>query len=129
MSAVRIGTRDERTAFRPGETIEGAIGWELPEPPQTIEVRLFWHTRGKGTEDIEVVDQVRFDQPAAQGAEPFRFTAPDQPYSFSGRLISVLWSLEVVVLRGGPSASVDLVIAPEAREIVLGGVKPAANPR
>src|SRR5690349_5495357 len=116
MSTIRIGTREERTAYRPGDVIEGAIGWELADPPKAIEVRLFWHTRGKGTEDIVVVDQVRFDQPAIQGAEPFRFTAPDQPYSFSGRLISVIWSLEAVVLRRGPTASLDLIIAPEARE-------------
>jgi len=127
MSTVRIGTRDERTAYRPGGIIEGAIGWELAEAPKAIEVRLFWHTRGKGTEDTEVVDQVRFEQPAMQGAEPFRFTAPEQPYSFSGRLISVIWSLEVVVLRGGPSARLDLVIAPEAREIVLGEVTPTSG--
>jgi hypothetical protein len=129
MSTVKIGVRGDEANFRPGQIIEGAAGWELVEPARAIEVRLFWHTRGKGTEDVVVVDRVRFENPAMQDAQPFRFTAPDQPSSFSGRLISVLWALELVVLPKGPSARQELVIAPLAREIVLGdatGVRPEA---
>ncbi len=128
MSTVRIGTKDDQKAYRPGETIEGAIGWELPEAPGSIEVRLFWQTRGKGTEDVEVVERLRLERPLAQGAHAFRFTAPAEPVSFSGRLIALNWALEVVVLRQGPSARVDLVIAPDGREIVLGGAAPGAIP-
>jgi hypothetical protein len=122
MSTVRIGTRGDQSAYCPGEAIEGAIGWELPEAPAAIEVRLFWQTRGKGTEDLSVVEHARWDRPAAQGAESFRFVAPDQPPSFSGRLISVIWAVEVVVLPKGPSAVREVVIGPDAREIVLGEV-------
>ncbi len=127
MSTVRIGTKENQKAYRPGETIEGAMGWELPEAPAAIEVRLFWQTRGKGTEDVEIVDRVRIERPAEQGALPFRFTAPAEPVSFAGRLVALIWALEVVVLRQGPSARVDLIIAPDGREIVLGSVGTAAS--
>lgn len=126
VNTVKIGTRNDRAAFRPTETIEGAIGWELSQEPAAIEVRLFWHTRGKGTEDVVVADRVRFEKPGLQGAQPFRFQAPLEPVSFSGRLISVVWALEVVV-ADGPSARVDLVIAPDGQEIVL-GAKAATPP-
>lgn len=127
MSTVRIGTKEDQRAYRPGETIEGAIGWELPEAPGSIEVRLFWQTRGKGTEDVEVVDRLRLERPLAQGAHSFRFMAPPEPVSFSGRLIALNWALEVVVLRQGPSARFDLIIAPDGREIVLGAAIPGAS--
>ncbi len=129
MNTMRIGTRDGRTSFRPGETIDGAIGWELSAAPAAIEVRLFWQTRGKGTTDVTVVDRVRVEGPALQGAHPFQFVAPAEPPSFSGQLVSLIWSLEAVVLRQGPTASLDIVIAPDGREILLGKVNPVVAGR
>lgn len=120
MSTLKIGTRDQQTAYRPGDAIEGAIGWDLDPAPKAIEIRFFWHTRGKGTEDVTIVDQIRFERPNAQGAEPFRFIAPRHPPSFSGKLVSVLWALEVVALPGNLSARAPLVLGPDAREILLG---------
>ena len=48
---IRLGLRENKTAFRPGETIAGAVLWEFAKPPASAEVRLVWFTRGKGTED------------------------------------------------------------------------------
>ena len=124
MNEIRIGTKEERIAFQPGEMIDGAIGWDLQETLQSIEVRLSWQTRGKGTEDSEVVDRVRFDAPSLQGAQPFQFIAPAQPYSFSGKLISVVWFLEVAVRPKGPSARKEIVIAPGLKEVLLGEPAP-----
>jgi hypothetical protein len=120
MNEIRIGTKDDQTAFRPGERIEGALGWNLPEQLQSMEVRLAWQTRGKGTEDHEVVHEIRFDDPPLQGARPFQFVAPLQPYSFSGKLISVIWYLEVRIRPKGATARKDIIIAPAGKEILLG---------
>jgi len=125
MNEIRIGTKDEQTAFRPGELIEGAIGWNLPEELRAIEVRLGWQTRGKGTEDAETVNEIKFDDPPAQGARPFQFVAPDQPYSFSGKLISVIWFLEVRVRPKGATARKDIIIAPTRQEVILGAPAPS----
>ena len=116
---VKIGTRDSRTEFRPGEEISGAVGWQLTQPPKSVEVRLFWYTRGKGTEDVSVVDTVRFDNPKQEEARPFSFTAPAGPYSFSGKLISLIWALELVTEPGNESARLDLTISPTGKEVVL----------
>jgi len=122
MSKLSIGTKNNQTAFVPGKKIEGAAGWKLDEPPESVEVRLFWHTDGKGTPDVTLVDTVTFEHPLAEEARPFTFVAPAAPVSFSGKLISLTWSLELVVTPGRDCARLDLVISPNGQEIVLGSV-------
>jgi hypothetical protein len=72
MNEIRIGTKDDQTAFRPGERIEGALGWNLPEQLQSMEVRLafrltrdeptfredLWNAplAGFGTRDVVLLD-------------------------------------------------------------------------
>lgn len=125
MNQLRLGTRDDRRNFQPGEELTGAAGWEFEHAPQALEVRLLWFTRGQGTEDVAVVDTVRFDHPAAAEARPFRFQLPAAPYSFSGKLISLLWAVELVALPSKESARVEFVLAPEGREVVLPAVETA----
>jgi len=119
MSDLRVRTPNDRTAFHPGEELAGAVYWKLDVPPRTLELRLFWFTRGKGTEDAAVVDTVRFEAPQAEEARPFRFRLPDAPYSFSGKLISLVWALELVAEPSRDVARLELVIAPGAREVLL----------
>ncbi len=119
MSHLKIGTREDRRHFRPGEELAGAAGWELDQPPQAVEVRLIWFTRGKGSEDVGVADTVRFERPQAAEARPFRFQLPAAPSSFSGRLISLVWALEMVVLPGKQSTRLEFTLGPEGKEIVL----------
>jgi len=116
---LKILLRDERRSFRPGETVEGVAGWRLDEPPKSIELRLFWFTRGKGTEDVSVVSQLRFEAPQLEEGRRFSFTLPAEPYSFSGQLISLIWGLELVVEPGERSTRVEVVMSPTAREILL----------
>ena len=119
MSQFKLGTRDNRTNFRPGDEITGAAGWQLDQPATAIEVRLFWYTKGKGTEDARVLDSVRFASPPLEGAQPFRFIAPGEPYSFSGKLVSLLWALELVAEPGNQATRLDLTISPTGTEILL----------
>ena len=119
MNQLKIGTRENRTSFQPGEELEGAAGWELERKPESVEVRLIWFTRGKGTEDVGLVETVRFEQAQAAEARPFRVRLPGQPYSFSGKLISLIWAVELVVLPGKQSARFEFVLAPSGKEVAL----------
>lgn len=119
MNELKIGLRENRNEFRPGDEITGAAGWKIDGAVKSAEVRLFWHTRGKGTEDVRVVDVIRFENPQNEEARPFRFVAPVGPHSFSGALISLLWAVELVVEPGGESARAKLTISPTGREISL----------
>jgi hypothetical protein len=119
---VTIETENKREAYRPGEELRGVVTWEFASPAKGMEVRLFWYTRGKGTQDVKVVKIVRFDPVTARGRRDFRFVLPDSPYSFSGKLVSLVWAIEVIADPGERTARMDLVIAPEGKEIVLDAV-------
>ena len=123
MNEVKIGLREGRHHYPPAAEVHGAAAWKCDQPPQTVEVRLLWFTRGRGSDDVGVVDTMRFEQPQAEQALPFQFILPPAPYSFSGKLITLSWAVEVVLQPSKDSARVEFLMAPDGKEIVLGEVK------
>jgi hypothetical protein len=119
MSELKILLRDEQKSFRCGETVEGVAGWQLEKPPTSAELRLFWFTRGKGTEDVGLVQRVRFDAPQSEEGRRFSFILPEEPWSFSGQLVSLIWALELIIEPGERTERVELVVSPTGREILL----------
>lgn len=116
---IQVETNDGTTSFRPGETVEGTVRWQFPEPPEAIELRLFWSTTGKGDQDLEVVQTVPFGNPGAQDRRTFRVRLPEGPYSFSGKLITLAWALEAVALPGEKAGSLAITVSPTGEEIRL----------
>jgi hypothetical protein len=116
-----------RDAFAPGERVEGQASWELPEAPRALEVRLFWSTSGRGDEDQEVVAVEEVPSPGPSGWVRFGFDLPPGPYSFSGRLVSLAWAIELVAPHEKVAGSTGLVMGPERREVRIDGV-PLADP-
>jgi hypothetical protein len=113
-------TLDEnRTAYRPGDEITGRAVWDVTEQPTRAEVVLTWSTRGKGSEDSDTVETAVLDHPQLRDQRAFRFTAPNQPCSFTGKLISVTWAVELFVEPSADSAREAIVIAPDGQEITL----------
>ncbi len=121
MSELEIRTRDDRTAFLPGEELAGLVTWMMDGPPGRVELRLFWRTEGKGTKDVNVVDKITFDNPGRQERREFRFQLPDGPYSFSGRLISLVWALELVLGANWNTERLEIIISPTKSEVALSG--------
>jgi len=119
MSTLKIGTYENKTQYHPGEEIAGRALWILDRPPKAVEVRLFWYTEGKGTQDVELIDSVRFDKPSERGEDDFRFTLPNEPYSFSGKLISLIWALELVVLPSDETERFPITVSPTGFEVFL----------
>jgi hypothetical protein len=116
---MRIQTRDNRTEFFPGEEIVGRVEWQLTQPPQSVELRLFWYTRGKGDQDVDVVHNLPFENPSTTDRRDFRIQLPDAPYSFSGKLISLTWALELVAQPSGETERVEIMVTPTGSEIQL----------
>lgn len=112
---------DHRTNWRPGEAVAFSALWALEKKPASVEARLFWFTRGKGTEDVRVVATQAAPSSELAGEHVFRFTLPASPYSFSGKLISLLWAVELIA--GDEVERCEFVLAPEGREVVLSGAK------
>lgn len=119
MSQIQINLPGERTAFSPGETITGSVSWQTEQAPRRAELNLLWSTRGKGNEDIEVVTSMPFENPQALESRPFTIVLPDAPYSFSGKLISLSWFLELILEPGNDSIRTVITLAPGAREVTL----------
>jgi hypothetical protein len=119
MEWIQVETRDGATAFVPGETVEGTASWQLEKAAQSVELRLFWYTQGKGDQDVGVVATVPFPEPALQDRRSFRIPLPAGPYSFSGKLISLLWALEVVAEPGSRAGRLEIIVSPSRREIQL----------
>ena len=111
--------RDQR-AFTPGNPISGRLRWSFDTIPQWIELRLFWFTEGKGTQDLSDVEKQRITDCPMSGERPFSFIAPAHPPSCSGTLVSIRWALELVSDVQEPVPNTTLLIGPNAEEIVLG---------
>ena len=120
--SLEILIADGRTTFAPGDEIHGQVRWTLDRAPPWVELRLFWYTEGKGTQDVAVAAHTRFTNQDAQGGGSFSLRAPAHPPSCSGRLVSIRWALELVTGDDQPVTRIELVIGPGAREIMLGHV-------
>lgn len=114
---IQVETRDGVTSFRPGDEVAGRAWWQLDRQPDEIVARLFWYTRGKGTQDVIVVQEETFPAPGGQDQRKFSFRLPEGPFSFSGHLISLIWAVEVVVQPGDESGRVEFTVSPTGDEI------------
>jgi hypothetical protein len=114
-----LQTTDGGMWFKPGELVEGRASWHLEEEAEAIEVRLFWYTSGKGTQDVEVARSLSVDQPGTSGHRDFNIRVPEGPYSFSGKLITLAWAIELVALPTGETERLDLRIGWQPVEVDL----------
>ena len=124
MNEIGIEFLDANRSFRPGDRVKCTVRWDLEEIPRAIVVSLVWHTRGIGTEDVGVADSMREESPPARDEHTFEFTAPEYPYTFSGKLISLDWEIEAhrenSRKKAKDSVAETIVIAPDGVEIELG---------
>ena len=119
MDRLQIHLCDDTTSFLPCETVKGTIQWNLDTNPHFLELSLFWYTAGKGTRDVGVANSRKFDEPGAFGQEEFAFDLLDGPYSFSGRLISLIWAIGLTCSPGGESVRREFMLSPTGHEVLL----------
>jgi hypothetical protein len=119
MSELRIELAGGRSAFTPGEPFSGRVAWRVEEQPASVELRLFWYTSGKGTQDVGVVTSMALAAPRPEDQRDFTLPLPREPYSFSGTLVSVVWAVELLVEPGGHVERREFVLSPTGREVVL----------
>jgi hypothetical protein len=119
MSALNIELSGNRTTFEPGEEIAGKAVWSLDHPPRAVVLRLFWFTSGRGDEDVGLVETLRFDHPLIDESRSFRFHLPEAPYSFTGKLISLNWALELVAEPSKKVARQEITLAPGGEAVHL----------
>lgn len=119
MDNVILNITPDPERCRPGGEISGRVNWMLDKPMKSGEVRLVWSTRGKGSEDKEIVDRLEIANPVQSGEFPFRFRLPSGPYSFSGKLISLVWMIEVQIKPSKLTKDAEFVMSPTGKEIII----------
>jgi len=114
-----IEIEGSRRAFSPGDTLSGRVNWTLEHDPKSAELRLFWYTAGKGTQNVGIQNTITFDNPTLHERRDFRMILPNAPFSCSGSLVSIVWALELIVEPGGLTERVNITLAPGGHEVIL----------
>jgi len=115
---------------RPGSLLRAEIRWHYPDAPLGGAVELGWATAGKGSGDTRVVSHAelaelpRVDQSAptklqASDARIFELRLPAGPYSFSGTLISLTWTLRARLDPDDELVTAEIVLSPDGDELRL----------
>ena len=118
MSFCAIKLSHGRNTFAPAEKLTGSVEWNLNKLPESAEVRLFWYTTGKGDQDVSIVEK-RTLIPSMQYQGEFEFVVPEGPFSFSGKLISLVWAIELVCAGADAVARETIVVSPAGKDIQL----------
>lgn len=89
--------------FEPLQEVRGRVEVAVDSAVECrgLAVRLIWYTEGRGDEDKGVLDEVSIYQGRLTEGYPvsgaFAFRLPNEPWSFGGHYISVVWAIEVQV--------------------------------
>ncbi len=121
MAELSIKTELDNLAYTPGETLRGEVSWkvDLMKNSHGGEIRLFYYTSGKGTRDVETINTVEVVITVESGSQAFEFHLPSEPYSFSGKLVSLIWAVEFQVLESDETERLEFVLSPSGQEIDL----------
>lgn len=117
MARIELELANGTDCFEPGDTVSGVVSFDLDEPPESVELHLFWHTEGRGDEDIGIVAAQPIEGAGQRDRRSFSFTLPPGPCSFSGSLISIRWAIELLAEPGEIVERWHLVVGPDGREI------------
>ncbi len=117
MSKLKIQIESGQTSFTPGDTIAGNVSWQFDDRPDKVALRLIWFTRGKGTEDVGIVEETEFDGASAFETRQFRLKTPLGPYSYSGSLLSIIWAIEAMSEDPDDCERIEVVISPTGNEV------------
>ena len=79
-----------RSAFEPGQTVPVTAKWNLQTPLDAVELRVVWNTAGRGDVDLQIAEAVRIESSHPSDTRQMTLTLPRQPYSYSGKLVSLV---------------------------------------
>lgn len=106
-----------RDHYFPGDTLQGEILWDLAQDSEEVILSLGWWTSGVGTKDESILDYKSWENPPRIGKERFSFTLPPGPFSFSGRLISLEWGLELSAKKSSGKTLQTFILSPSGQEL------------
>lgn len=109
--------------FAPGELLVFTVSRGAAAAPGPLAVQLGWFTEGRGTRDAAVVWSMPLPDLAPGADRAFEVRLPEAPWSFSGKLVSVAWRLEVLDAKRRPLAAAPLIVAPHGAVVALSSLE------
>jgi hypothetical protein len=99
---LEILIQSDRGLVKPGGFVRGGfrVLTEAPLPVERVELSVVWQTSGRGDADESVVHleaMAEGETLTAERAFPFQVQLPDRPWSYSGQLIKISWTVRVRV--------------------------------
>lgn len=107
--------------YAPGSSLKGTV---VAIPDQDLDcrrflVQLLWHTEGRGSRYTKMVSELDLYQGNLPGGMPrsfdFDFFLPEQPWSFSGHYVSIVWKVQVqvdIAWTSDPKETIAFVLRP-----------------
>ena len=107
----------EHFNHQPFQNLKGRVRLAAPSTAQSLELRIFWFTRGRGDEEAEILHRIELNP--QQLLSDFSWQLPAAPYSFAGQLITLAWAVEVVDENEQSLDLVPFLLSPSGEEIQL----------
>lgn len=117
---ISIKLNEPSKSYAPGDMIAGSVTWaKLLRETDRLEIRLIWYTQGKADRDVGIILSNVREAPGEAGEQEFAFQTPSRPFSFSGKLISLVWAIEVVEFPSTDGIREMIVVSRNREEIIL----------
>ena len=116
---ISLRLKNDKTVYRPGETLYGQAEWEFAKDIQEISIQVFWYTTGRGDSEAETVKTETISMPLKSDKQDFAIELPMAPYSFKGQITGLNWAVKAEALKGKVSALKEFSMAPTGEALKL----------
>ena len=93
-NAISITLKDNKSAYMPGELLEGTIRWEGEKPKTALELRIGWIISNDTTLDVMCHSSENYVLEGRVGTRSFEVILPMGPHTIAARLFKIQWILE-----------------------------------
>src|SRR5262245_10729919 len=118
--SITIVLKGSTNQYRPEQKIYGTVHWNLPQSSEQIELSLLWYTIRPGPLEhlrlvgggSTMVDSLLIQSPLQIASQDFEFSIPIGPYTYTGKLFSIIWGVLAVSKPDNTKSSIHLTVHP-----------------
>ena len=107
------------TDYEPGDELSGQVAWNLDRSPKVVTVSVGWYTKGRGTEDEEIVWQQEWKTDENGDIQGFHCQLPEAPLSYIGKLIQIIWYVSAETKKGRAHTQTEIIVAQQGQVVRL----------
>ena len=88
-----------------------------------MQLRVAWNTSGPGHDRFGLAERETFVPEGRSGEKELSITLPEEPYSFSGGVLLIIWAFELIEFPSRESTRVVFVMGPGGKEVIADSLK------